>query len=513
VTKSRIALVFIVALILAGMLATAIPGAASGFVIPDGWQWRDSTYQGYDDFYDDYVVAYTEGDTARLSVYFYNADWYYYGDANILSATLKMDWGLEVPTSTALPTVLPPYQGTIFEFSFTVPQTSAVTNLWEHNYIISVEFQTAGVEHAVYYQPWDYCGTGDGSNADFDMDEEPILVDSVKVFGVDYTNDVVTEFGDVYTLAADGSINFDAGEEPEAGVQVYAQYIYAGDYLGGGDGVQTQFWLDDSPIVPDSETVFIWNDVTEEYTATTAYSIDYETGMITFNTAPLPIEYIYAAYDWAESSSWYTDFGDDNFVIYSADQAATWELGSDYEAKAYYYWNYSYPSQVEARVLFTEAEQLADQAYDEYYRGEFTTARATMQAAMDKLNASVDAEVAYDQWYEDLNMAWENADLQEQQADTTYAQAQAAYMTAEAANIPKEGAYLDAQTANLNAITDIMKAGQDASIDKIKADAGREKSYGTFVILIGVFLILVGVGFLILAIGKFLAWRKPPPTT
>ena len=52
------------------------------------------------------------------------------------------------------------------------------------------------------------------------------------------------------------------------------------EWLGTGDGVKTTFTVQHSPVAPGSERVYLAG------VTTTDYSINYETGEITFDTAP-----------------------------------------------------------------------------------------------------------------------------------------------------------------------------------------------------------------------------------
>jgi hypothetical protein len=185
-------------------------------------------------------------------------------------------------------------------------------------------------------------------------------------------------------------------------------------------------------------------------------------------------------------------FGGSNFVVYSADQASARDLKEKYDATSDWF---SYFNSVEARSLAMDGEFNDQLASNAYQSGNFASAKASEQTAVDKLQAAVVAEVAFDKVWESQDLVSDNADIQTTLADANMYDGEGAYYDA-------QGAYYDAQAARINALA---KAEEGA----LKAANSRERSYGTFVILIGVFLIIVAVAFLLLAIGKFLVWRGP----
>jgi hypothetical protein len=501
VTKSKIMLVLTIAVVLVGMLAMAIPGTASADVWPTDWQWQNPTYYGYDNYYGQWVNEYAEGATATLPVFLYNQPYYANGDATIKSATLKMDWGLEV-AGTGVPAVLPYYQGAVIQFSFTVPSVSVATNAWTHSYEVVIEYQTDSYQHKVYFYPWDYLGNGNGANVDFYMDSSPVVPDSEKVFLVNGAAGTVTEVATAaYTTDdANGQITFNTA--PAVGIAVYAQYTYM-DYITYGDGENKVFWLEDSPIAPASEVIYLYNTVSGSMAlvANTAYTLDDETGRVVFVTAPLPYEIVYASYDIYESSSWYTTWGSDDFVVLSADQSAWYGLEQKYSNMDNWFGGFNSTA---ARSLGMEAEYNDDLAWDAYYAGNFATARSFQQIAVDKLQAAIDAEVAYNKGWEDREIASDNADLSQQLAYVLQIESQTAENNAYTANLPKEGSYLDAQTASLNAQTARINALLDAEKAKLQAEAKSAKGQGAMYTNVGVFTILLGVAVLLGGIGGIL---------
>jgi hypothetical protein len=502
-------LVLTIAVVLVGMLAMAIPGTASADVWPTNWQWQNPTYYGYDDYYGQWVNEYAEGATATLPVFLYNQPWMANGDATIKSATLKMDWGLEV-AATGVPAVLPYYQSAVIQFSFTVPSVSVATNAWTHSYEVVIEYQTDSYQHKVDFAPWDYMGTGNGANVTFYTNDAPVVPNSQKVFLVDMAAGTVTEAATTAYTVKDATGKIDFNTAPAVGIGVYAQYAYM-EYVDQGDGESMVFWLNDSPIAPASEVIYLYNYVSGSMAlvANTGYTLDDETGRIVFNTAPRPYEWVYASYDIYESSSWYTTWGSDDFVVLSADQSAWYGLEQKYSNMDNWFGGFNSTA---ARSLGMEAEYNDDLAWDAYYAGNFATARSFQQIAVDKLQAAIDAEVAYNKGWEDREIASDNADLSQQLAYVLQIESQTAENNAYTANLPKEGSYLDAQTASLNAQTARINALLAAEKSKLNGEASKAKGYGAFLIMGGVFLILVGVAVLLMAVSRFMAARKPQTT-
>jgi len=503
VAKSRIVLVLIVALLLVGMLAMVVPGTASADVWPVDWQWQNPTYYGYDSYYGSTVNEYAEGATATLPVFLYNNPYYAYGDATIKSATLKMDWGLEV-AGTGVPAVLPYYEGSVINFSFTVPSVSVATNAWAHSYEVVIEYETDSYQHKVNFYPWDYLGAGNAAQTAFGMDSSPVVPSSEKVFlvnGAAGTVDVAATTA--YTVNnATGVITFNTA--PAVGIAVYAQYEYM-EYEGTGTGETTVFWTGESPIAPDSEVIYLYNGVSNSIAlvANTAYTLDDETGRIVFNTAPQPYEYVYASYDIYESSSWYTTWGGEDFVVLSADQSAWYGLEQQYGNMAD--WFYSFNS-TKAKSLAMEADYNNSLAWDAYDAGNFAAARSFETTAVDKLNAAVAAEVEFDQIWETQDLVSDNAGIAQTLSTAAENNGYAAYYNGMASKADEEAALLTAQTDQIKALTDAQKS-------EVQAQATKAKGWGTFLILLGVGVLLVGVAILVLAVSMLMTARKKPAQT
>ena len=469
----RIVLALMMCLSIAGLVVLAVPKAASADVYPYTWQWTDSTYKGYDDFYGSTVVAYTENSTAKLAVNVANYYNYEYGDATIKSATLKMDWGTDY-SATSIPSDAIPYgKSATINFSFTVPSISTATNAVLHSYVIEIEYQTQGYSYVVNFEPWDSLGNGNDVNTVFYLYYPyyygyPMAPDSQTLYLVNSTAGTVTAVSssaydiDAYT----GKVTFHTA--PASGTAVYAKYTYL-ENEGLGDGINKVFYTNDSPVKPDSESIYLKDTVTKKVTTkVTDYTFDDDTGKIVLGTAPAPYQYVEATYEGYGSSSWIQDFGGHNFAVYSAGQAASRTLyGQWYDLR--YVLDYSCAAATELVAESDAAENAFEVALT---AGNFAEANTQIQSAVTNLQAALTAQTAFDKAAEDRDIAHEGLDNAQVTADT-------AYTTALTANVAKEGALID-------------------------AEAGKADSYGTFFILIGVAGILVSVSALVWSASKIM---------
>ena len=474
----RIVLALMMCLSIAGLVVLAVPKAASADAYPYSWQWTDTAYKGTDYFYGSSVVAYTENTTAKLAVNVANYDYYQYGDMTIKSATLKMDWGTDY-SATSLPSDAIPYgKSATINFSFTVPSISTATNAVLHSYVIEIQYQTEGYSYVVNFEPWESVGSGDDSTTVFYLDYPyygyPMAPVSQTLYVVNSAAGTVTAVAsDAYDIDAyTGKVTFHTA--PASGTAVYAKYTYLEEaqtpdgYPGQGDGLNKVFYTGESPVKPDSESIYLKDTITKKVTKVTDYTFDDDTGKIVLGAAPAPYQYVYATYEVYGSSSWIQDFGGHNFAVYSAGQAASRTLYQqwgdlrnvlDYNCAA-------------ATELVAESDA-AENAYEvALTAGNFTEANTQIQSAVTSLQAALAAQTAFDKAAEDRDIAHEALDNAQQTADT-------AYTTALTANVPKEGALLD-------------------------AEAGKADSYGTFFILIGVAGILVSVAALLWGVSKLM---------
>jgi hypothetical protein len=165
-----------------------------------------------------------------------------------------------------------------------------------------------------------------------------------------YINGVLTTG---YTLDCyDGEITFSVA--PSGSVNVDYQYV---EDVGQGDGTETVFYLDHSPVVSASQAIYV------NCTLSTSYTLDFDTGRIKFTTAPESGHHIIANYQY--SARWSESGGD--FAIYSTDQRGAMEVKQKLNAIMGTITS-SYPGVVTAnsRELLTKAAvegQLGDQQY------------------------------------------------------------------------------------------------------------------------------------------------------
>jgi len=471
-TNRKIILALVACLALLGLVTMAIPRSSAQAWFQDS-QWSETTYTGYDEYYGDWVNAYEAGATAKLAVQVYN-DWG--TDFTIKSAKIEFDWGGEY-NATSFPSELKAWKLGIINFAFTVPSTDVASNAVLHSYRVKFFFVPQDWSTLVYRDPAQYLGTGNGVNLVFGSLSTPVIPGSVKISLINTVANTVTVADPATYIVNNYSGTVTFGAAPPINTQVYADSKY-GDYLFSGDGTQTIGYTDYNPVVVDSVTVCIYDWVAETVTtlAASAYSVDYETGKVTLNTAPLWYQYVYASYTYEEM--W--DTGDYNFAVYSADQADAnamhTTLDAKYDAFDLTNW-YDLPSGTIANL--TKSFASYDLGWDAYNSGKFADAKTNFAAALTELQAAIDAYVAY-------NQALENANVAENEAYVANMTAETALTIAQTANVTKEGAQIDAQTALLQ-----------AQAEQAESEAGKADSIGTFYILIGIAGLLVGIGVLV----------------
>jgi hypothetical protein len=200
----------------------------------------------------------------------------------------------------------------------------------------------------------------------------------------------------------------------------------------------------------------------------TGWTVDLNTGTLTFTTAPAADEFVgvYYQYDNAFTSA------ASNFAAYSADQASAMGLAIQYNNL-----NTNPPGSWLGAPFSTAGTQdkaaaavLAAQAATKYAGGDFAGAKADYQSAVDKLNAAYTA-----------NSTLSNT------AETTVADL-----------LTKAGPVADAYAAKLNA--EAKQANGEASMDK---------NIGVFYIMLGVATLLAGLAGLLWAYSRLVAARGP----
>jgi flagellin FlaB len=150
-------------------------------------------------------------------------------------------------------------------------------------------------------------GTGDGTTTQFTLANSPVVEGTLTV----YVNAVAQTEGTDYTVNyATGVITFTTA--PAAGDAITADYTYD-TAVGTGDGTTTQFTLPNSPVIRGSQTVYI-TDATQTVTQVEGvdYTANYDTGVITFTTAPA---------SGAKVAATYTYYTVNDVVFYLANSA------------------------------------------------------------------------------------------------------------------------------------------------------------------------------------------------
>ena len=332
----------VIATVLAALALPVALAPASAEAAINSVVWLDTAYKGSDPLLGSYVQAYEAGSTATLLVSIQNTT----GDTITLKgAKVKFDWtgGEYVANAGDYPATLANNQSGTATISFTVPDTSVASNQVRHSYTVSVDYEGEGGYSAgtrvSREDPW-------GGGAVRHTHHSPVDPSTLQV----YVNGVLSTG---YTLDCyDGDITFSVA--PSGSVNVDYQYV---EDVGQGDGTETVFYLDHSPVVSASQAIYV------NCTLSTSYTLDYETGRIKFTTAPESGHHIIANYQY--SARWSESGGD--FAIYSTDQRGAMEVKQKLNAIMGTITS-SYPGVVTAnsRELLTKAAvegQLGDQQY------------------------------------------------------------------------------------------------------------------------------------------------------
>ena len=93
--------------------------------------------------------------------------------------------------------------------------------------------------------------------------------------------------------SARGSLEMRSGMKVETTLTTKALTTVTAEAVGTGDGVDTTFSLASSPVLSNSETIFVGGSAKARGTD---YSVDYDTGAITFSTAPASAAAVSAYY-------------------------------------------------------------------------------------------------------------------------------------------------------------------------------------------------------------------------
>ena len=159
----------------------------------------------------------------------------------------------------------------------------------------------------------------------------------------------------------------------------------ASEVLGVGNGVTTVFYLAKTPVVADTLTIEV------DGTATTAYTLDQETGKITFTTAPDVGELI-RAISYRYYQSW-TNWGA-NLAVYSSDQSAAMSSSQELDAVANYadYAGVLHGVPAETRGLLAQSDIANDLGDQAYAAGSFEDAKTHYEGALELLKEAIDTD-------------------------------------------------------------------------------------------------------------------------
>jgi hypothetical protein len=376
-----------------------------------------------------------------------------------------------------------------FSIAFTVPSAASVGET-PHGYIFGAAYQRNELDYQALRTKWAApTGAINGVNLIYTLPagDLPVAEGTLEVYvkgPSPATAWTLQTIGTHYSFNWwTGTITFTTA--PAIGSEIRVNYNHYDKLNPYGDGVRDTWYLanDRTPVVPNSWTFYVKDDSTLTVTAlaSTAYTFDRFWGQIQLTTPLEPWQQLLARYDWYIRFPWY-DSSDTGytFVVISQDQAdyhAAWQRYREtYDTEQL---NPTYSGS--ALQQMGQAEQLRAQAEIEYREGKFADAAATMQSAVDTLNAAIASEAAL---YDTVN-------------------------TGLTGLLTGAGSVVDGYGAKLNAEAKATTDKSAAEVTKMKAEASKARGYGTFLILMGVFFIIVAVAFLLLAIGKFLLWRSP----
>ena len=136
-------------------------------------------------------------------------------------------------------------------------------------------------------------------------------------FGADYTLNVSSSEGGSVTVPGEGDFTYGEGAitslvaEADEGAEEYLFVNWTGDVgtigasveredLGEGDGTQVEWSLANNPVLEESEAIYIDS---VEQTRDTDYTIDYNTGVVSFTTAPATEDLIIADYYYLDATA------------------------------------------------------------------------------------------------------------------------------------------------------------------------------------------------------------------
>ena len=484
VKRKSIILVLFSVLTLVSLVALAIPKpalAAPGEVTIMEWDWSGA----FNDWGD---VAYTENSTANLTVALFNEVGL---DVTIKSAKVKFDWGSTVD-ALSFPSQLKNGEQGIAEFEITMPSTDVATNLMTHAYQISVVYEVQDGAAVVNNVGWEDLSLDPGN----DLDNAPIVPDSETLYDVTATAVSKIAAGNYTLNDYTGVVAWVAPYAPSG--TVHATYKYT-EAVFTGDGLKKVGYLANAPVVAGSEIVCIKDSVGETVATSTAYTMDYDTGKITFTTAPAGWQSVGVYYKYYRVAT----AGDTNLAIVTSDQLAAQkaEVKADdvYGIANDYLLGFEVPGGIAninvdswgalANGVFIGSEttkaiaagDAADYAADYLYdAGDFVGAKAKYDEAATQYQAAIDAQSALVGGVE---------------------KGVTGLVTGAGGWLDGQAAKADADAASTTALVEAQKA-------KLQGEADKASNYGIFLILMGVGGILVGVGGLLWGVSRVIGARK-----
>ena len=233
---------------------------------------------------------------------------------------------------------------------------------------------TAGTDVAIKSAKIDIGGIGEFTTTDF-----PASISKGESDFVNFSFTVPSTASNSVLYNYTVHIRYDQTDDNEQGIEVNNAFV------GQGDGVTTVFYLANTPIVPNSITIEV-----PPGTATTAYTLEEETGKITFTTAPDNGDNIMAT-EYRYYPSW-TQAGT-NFAVYSSGQSTAQNLNQQLESFDYAdFAGVLHGVPAGTRALLAQAaeeETLGDQ---DYAAGDFAAANTHYQAALDFVDQAMESD-------------------------------------------------------------------------------------------------------------------------
>ena len=461
----------ILTLVVAGLILAMLPAAAVADPGIVEVNFSEAAYEGYDSFYGTTVVAYRAGSTAKIEFRVSNDST---ADLNVKGATATFDWGTTcVPTAPAtFPFVLKAGDNAIFRFECVVPADA--TNQTLHSYKVAVEYEGMAGPGIVNKTNYESC-------PDWNLNNDVAVPGSVTLWDVTPTGAQAIPVDKYSVSYVNGAISWVAPYPGPTG-SLFAGYEYITAWTAG-NGVNKVFRFQTTqanlPIVPDSVKVVkaVGAPVSSVTKIDTGWTVDLQTGTVTFTDAPAVYETVGVFF------KNYSSFRSNNgaFAVVSVDQADYTTLWRRYMETTAAPPGAAIYASSSALQLRSEADAARLKAEIQYREGDFAGAKASMQIALDKFNASIAAQSALFGSVESGVMG---------------------LLTGAGGAVDAYGAKLNAEAKN---ITDTTKA----ETNKLNGEADMAKNLGVFYIMLGVATLLAGIGGILWAYSRLVAAKGP----